>query len=178
MRPLQWARLGASIIIGMIWVFSIQKELLLNVFSGAIAGPGLNVQQFVNNGITPAFTVFWIGCMTALLIWFARTMNARPHSSTEVLLMQPQWWIAAVLLGLFGWICLSVFTILIWQVTGTSPIDVPTINYYPVPAGGWILLSFFVLLDVIVLFWLPTMLASPRLYRIVVPGAFTIFASR
>ena len=178
MRASQWVRLGASVIFGIIWVFSIQKELLLNVFSDVIAGDGLSVVQFINNGSTPAFTVFWAGCMTALLIWFARTMSARPQSSAQVRSMQPQWWAAAVVLGLFGWLCLSVFTILFWQITGTSPIGVPSINYYPVPAGGWILLSFFVLLDVIILFWLPTMLASPRTYRFVVPGAITILGSR
>jgi hypothetical protein len=36
----------------------------------------------------------------------------------------------------------------------------------------------FVLLDVILLFWLPTLLASPRTYRLVVPGAVTLLGSR
>ena len=37
----------------------------------------------------------------------------------------------------------------------------------------------FVLLDVVILlFWLPTLLASPRTYRLVVPGAVTLLGSR
>ena len=36
----------------------------------------------------------------------------------------------------------------------------------------------FVVLDVALLFWLPTLLASPRSYRFVVPGAVTLFGGR
>ncbi len=178
MRTLQWVWLGACVIIGAIWVFVIQKWLLLNIFSGVMAGPGLNLNQYIDNGSSPAFRVFWIGCMVALLIWLARTMTSRPRSSSQVRSMQPQWWAAAVLICLFGWMCLSWFTILIWQVIGVSPVEGAGINHYPVPPGGWILLFGFVLFDVILLFWLPTMLASPRTYRFVVPGAVTILGSR
>lgn len=178
MRSLQWVWLCASMITGFIWVFIIQNWLLLNIFSGVMAGPGLALIQYIKDGSTPAFTVFWIGCMAALLIWFARTMTSRPRSAAQVRSMQPQWWAAVVLICLFGWLCLSWFTIIIWQVIGVSPISGSGINYYPVPPGGWILLFGFVLLDVILLFWLPTMLASPRTYRFVVPGAVTILGSR
>ena len=37
--------------------------------------------------------------------------------------MQPMWWIAAILLSVFGWLCLGWFTIFQWQVLGYSPID-------------------------------------------------------
>lgn len=178
MRTIQWAWLGASVIIGAIWIFIIQKWLLLNIFSGILAGPGLDLNRYIKDGSTPAFTVFWIGCMAALLIWFARTMTSRPRSAAQVRSMQPQWWAAVVLIGLFGWACLSWFTILIWQVIGVSPVEGAGIKYYPVPPGGWILLLGFVLFDVFLLFWLPTMVASPRTYRFVVPGAVTILGSR
>ena len=74
--------------------------------------------------------------------------------------MQPMWWIAAGLLSAFGWLCLSWFTIFQWQVTGQG-------GSYPVPPGGMLLLLVFVLIDVVLLFWLPTLLASPRTYRFV-----------
>jgi hypothetical protein len=93
-------------------------------------------------------------------------------------MMQPMWWVAAIVLSVFGWLCLGWFTIFTWQVRGLSPIDGSGMNFYPVPAGGWILLMGFVLLDVVILFWLPTLLASPRTYRLVVPGAVTLLGSR
>lgn len=48
----------------------------------------------------------------------------------------------------------------------------------PRTSRGWLLLMGFVMLDVILLFWLPTLLASPRTYRLVVPGAVTLLGSR
>ena len=86
------------------------------------------------------------------------------------------WWIAAVVLTIFGWLCLAWFTVFVWSATGTSPSA--GIDSFPVPAGGWIVLMGFVVLDVMLLFWVPTLLASPRTYRFVVPGAVTFLGSR
>jgi hypothetical protein len=178
MRIQQWVFLGASIAAGIIWVFLLQNWIFLNIFPGLLVGPGLNLANYLQTGSSPAFTVFWAGCISALLIWIGTTLKARPQSSSQVRRMQPLWWIAAVVLTIFGWLCLSWFTIFRWQVTGTTPIDGANFNFYPVPAGGWILLMFFVLIDVVLLFWLPTMLASPRTYRFVVPGAVSLLGSR
>jgi hypothetical protein len=178
MRSLQWALLGISVSVGVLWVFIFQNWIFLNIFAGILVGPGLKLDEYLQTGSSPAFTVLWLGCITALLVWLGRTMTARPRSSAQVRSMQPQWWLAVVLLAVFGWLCLGWFTIFRWQVTGTSPIEGAGVNFYPVPPGGWILLTGFVLLDVILLFWLPTMLASPRTYRFVVPGAVTILGSR
>jgi hypothetical protein len=178
MRILQWALLGASVAVGLIWVFLFQNWLFLVIFSGLLVGPGLDLQGFLQSGSSPAFSVLWVGCISALLIWLARTMASRPKSSAEVRSMQPQWWLAAALLTGFGWASLGWFTVFQWQVTGRSPIEGAPFNSYPVPPGGWILLFGFVVLDVILLFWLPTMLASPRTYRFVVPGAVSILGSR
>jgi hypothetical protein len=40
------------------------------------------------------------------------------------------------------------------------------------------LLLVFVVFDVLLLFWLPTLLASPRSYRFVVPGAVKLLGGR
>jgi hypothetical protein len=87
------------------------------------------------------------------------------------------WWIAAGLLTIWGWFFLFWFTVLQWQVTGTSPVEGGP-NFYQLPTGGWLLLMFFVVLDVVLLFWLPTLLATPRNYRLVVPGAVKLLGSR
>jgi hypothetical protein len=178
MRNLQWILLLACVAIGMIWVFIGQNWIFLNLFAGILVGPGLKLDDYLQTGSSPAFTVLWIGCLAAVLIWISMTWSARPRSSSQTRQMQPMWWVAAILLSVFGFLCLGWFTVFQWQVTGTSPVAGAAVNYYPLPPGGWLVLMGFVLLDVVLLFWLPTLLASPRTYRLVVPGAVTLLGSR
>ena len=180
MKSTQWILLLATVALGLIWIFIIQNWIFLNLFAGLLVGPGqgMDLNNYLQLGSSPAFTVLWAGCISALLIWIGVTWSARPSSSAQSRLMQPLWWIAAIVLSVFGWLCVSWFTNFTWQVRGLSPIDGSGMNFYPLPAGGWILLMGFVLLDVVILFWLPTLLASPRTYRLVVPGAVTLLGSR
>lgn len=178
MRISQWILLAACVALGVGWIFLGQNWIFLNLFPGLLVGPGLNLVDYLQIGSSPAFKVFWAGCITALLIWISVTWSSRPHSSSQTRQMQPMWWLAASLLTVFGWLCLGWFTIFQWQVTGTSPIAGAGYTSYPVPPGGWVMLMSFVLLDVILLFWLPTLLASPRTYRLVVPGAVKLLGSR
>ena len=176
MRGHQFILLAASVALGIIWVYIIQNWIFLNLFAGLLVGPGLNLNDYLQTGSSPALTVLWAGCFSALFIWIAQTLSGKPRSSKQTRQMQPMWWIAAVILTIFGWLCLAWFTVFVWSVTGTSP--AAGMNSYPVPAGGWIVLMGFVVLDVMLLFWVPTLLASPRTYRLVVPGAVTLLGSR
>jgi hypothetical protein len=178
MRPREWICLLACVIGGILWVFLAQNVLFLNVFAGWLVGPGLDLQDYLQTGSSPSFTVLWLGCVTALLIWYWVTFRRSTSSSAEVRRLRGQWWLAALLLVLFGWLCQYLFTVFRWQVTGTSPLEGGGVNYYPVPFTGWILLLVFVVLDVAVLFWLPTVLASPRSHRFVVPGAVVLRGGR
>lgn len=178
MRNPQWLLLLFSVVTGMFWIFIGQNWIFLNLFPGLLAGPGLNLVTYLETGSSPAFSMFWAGCIAALLVWIGVTWSSRPHSSAQTREMQPKWWVAAGLLTLFGWCCLSWFTTVKWVVSGISPIEGATNTFYPIPAGGWVLMMGFVLLDVILLFWLPTLLASPRTYRFVVPGSVTLLGSR
>ena len=177
MKNPQWLLLMASVAMGIAWIFLGQNYIFLNLFPGMMVGPGLNLNDFLQTGSSPAFTSFWAGCITALMIWIGVTWSAKPRSSSQTRQMQPMWWLAAAGLTVYGWLCLGWFTIFKWQVTGTSPTQ-GVGNFYPVPTGGWMVLLCFVLIDVILLFWLPTLLASPRTYRFVVPGAETLLGSR
>jgi hypothetical protein len=71
-----------------------------------------------------------------------------------------------------------MFTVLIWQLSGTAPVQGVQTNYFPVPPEGWAILLILVVVDVALLFWLPTMLASPKNYRFVVPGALKFLGGR
>jgi len=81
-------------------------------------------------------------------------------------------------LVLLGWFYQLVFTVLISQFSGTAPVEGVEANFYQVPPEGWAALLVLVILDVGLLFWLPTMLASPKSYRLVVPGALKFFGGR
>lgn len=178
MRSSQWILLAASVAIGVVWTFIVQRWLLLVVFPTLILGQGMRLENFIDKSNTPAFTVLWAGCLTALFIWIGVTMVVRPRSSAQVRWQQPQWWLAASGLVIFGCLCMTWFVVLYWQITRISPTSMSGMHYYPVPAQGWILLLSLVVFDVMLLFWLPTLLASPRTYRLVVPGAVTLLGSR
>lgn len=177
MQLSQWLVLLGSIVFGAFWTFFIQN-VFLQLFANIIAGSGMIWQNFINLGSSPAFTVLWVGCNIALLLWMFITWNARPKGSSEVRRMQPLWWLASGILVVFGWLCLGTFLVFKWQITGASPSPEGTDLFFPVPPGGWLILMFFVLIDVIVVFWLPTLLATPRTYRFVVPGAVTLLGNR
>jgi len=178
MRILQFITLALSVALGMVWIFIVQNSIFLHVLAGPLSGPGMNIVDFLQIGSSPAFTVFWAGCISALLIWFVITLSSRPRSSAQTRGMQPMWWLAAALLTLFGWLCLGWFTAFSWTMSGVSPIAGSAQLFFPLPPGGWLMLMGFVMLDVILLFWLPTLVASPRTYRFVVPGAVTLLGSR
>jgi hypothetical protein len=178
MRTTQTIWLGFSVMGGILWVFLVQNWLFLNIFPGLLVGPGLDLEGYLQTGSSPSFTILWISCLVALLIWLFTTSNARPRNGEEVRRKQPLWWLAASILLLLGWLSQLLFTVFIWQVRGESPTGVSGMNYYPIPPGGWLILMLFVLLDVILLFWLPTLLASPKSYRFVVPGAVRLLGGR
>jgi hypothetical protein len=176
--PTQYIWLGISVTGGILWVFLAQSWLFLNIFPGFLVGPGLDLEDYLQTGSSPSFTILWISCLAALLIWLFTTANARPRNGDEVRRKRPLWWLAATILVLLGWLYQLVFTVFIWQFRAESPTGVSGANFYPIPPGGWLILMLFVLLDVMLLFWLPTLLASPRSYRLVVPGAVMILGGR
>lgn len=178
LRPTQAIWLGLCFSGGMLWIFLLQNWLFLNLFPGLLAGQGGDLQKFLDQGSGPSFTMLWISCFVALVVWLITTSSARPRNGDEVRSLQPRWWLAFIILVGLGLVFQLLFTLLIWQVRGETPTGVPGINYFPIPPGGWLLLMLFVVLDVVLLFWLPTLLASPRTYRLVVPGAVRLLGGR
>jgi hypothetical protein len=178
MKPQQFAVLAACVIAGVLWIFIGQNLVLLNVFAGLLSGGGLNLIEYLDSASSPSFQALWFTCITVTLIWLMTTTKKSPMNSAEVREMRPAWWVCATVLVLLGWVYQLVFTILIWQFSGTAPVEGVDANYFPVPPGGWAILLVLVILDVGLLFWLPTVLASPKSYRFVVPGALKIVGGR
>jgi hypothetical protein len=178
MNPKQFIPLIACVIAGVLWIFIGQNYVLLNVLGGLISGGGLPLLTFLDSASSPCFQALWFTCIAVTLIWLFTTTKKSPMNSAEVREMQPTWWICAVVVVLLGWFYLLIFTVLIWQISGTAPVEGVDANFFPVPPGGWLTLLVLVILDVGLLFWLPTMLASPKSYRLVVPGALKFLGGR
>lgn len=178
MKPQQFTLLIACVIAGMLWIFIGQDFVLLNLLAAPFSGGGMNVQTFLSSASSPSFQALWFTCMAVTLVWLMTTTKKSPINSAEVREMRPAWWVCATVLVLLGWLYQVVFTVLIWQFSGTAPVEGVDANYFPVPPGGWATLLVLVVFDVGLLFWLPTMLASPKSYRLVVPGALTVIGGR
>lgn len=178
MTPKQFVPLIACVIAGMLWIFIGQNIVLLNVFAGLLSGGGLPITHFLNSASSPSFQALWLTCIVTTLIWIVTTLRKRPMNSAEVREMQPSWWICATVLVLLGWLYQVMFAVLIWQFSGTAPVQGLQTNYFPVPPEGWAILLILGVVDVALLFWLPTMLATPKNYRFVVPGALKFLGGR
>jgi hypothetical protein len=175
MRSKQYIYLGISFFIGILWIFIAQNWVFLNIFS-ALLGQDLTV--YLPRISSPSFTVLWFSCITALGIWIVTTLNGKPRNAAEVRVMQPLWWLAASVLVVLGWLYQLIFTVLIWQIQGASPVQGSGVNYYALPFAGWLVVLGAVMFNVLLLFWLPTLLATGRTYRFVVPGAVRLFGGR
>jgi hypothetical protein len=178
MKPTQFALLIACVIAGALWIFIGQNLVLLNLLAAPLSGGGMNLQMYLDSASSPSFHALWFTSIAVTLIWLGTTNKKSPMNSAEVREMRPAWWICATVLVLLGWLYQVVFTVLIWQFSGTAPVEGIDANYFPVPPGGWVTLLVLVVLDVGLLFWLPTMLASPKSYRLVVPGALKSIGGR
>jgi len=178
MKPKQFISLIACVIAGALWIFIGQNFVLLNVLGGLISGGGLDLLQFLDSASSPSFQALWFTCAAVTLIWLFTTTKKSPVNSAEVREMQPIWWICTMVLVLLGWFYQLLFTVLIWQFSGTAPVEGVDTTYFTVPPGGWATLLVLVLFDVGLLFWLPTMFASPKSYRLVVPGALKFLGGR
>jgi drug/metabolite transporter (DMT)-like permease len=178
MKTKQFISLVPCVIAGVLWIFIGQNFVLLNVLGGLIGGGGLPLLQFLDSAISPSFQALWFTCATVTLIWLFTTTKKSPMNSAEVREMQPAWWLCALFLVLLGWVYQLFFTVLKWQISGTAPVAGIDANYFQVPPGGWLTLLVLVVFDVALLFWLPTIFASPKSYKLVVPGAMKFLGGR
>ena len=143
------------LVLGAVCNFVFLPGLMTN-FRNVFAAAGLPLQQFLDEGPPSLFMTFWFCNVGAVLAWFGRTMQRRAASAAMVAKMRAQWWITAGLLMAVGLVC---FIILI------------SMPFRQVSLLGVVLLLVLLLVDEALCFWLPTVVASPRSYRLVVPGA-------
>jgi hypothetical protein len=178
MKTRQITQLVAYVTAGTLWIFIVQNFLLLNVFAELLTGEGMDLIDYLDNASNPSFQALWISCFAMTMIWLSSTSKKRPTNSAEVREMRPVWWISATALVVLGFAYQLFFTVLRWQFSGIAPVEGLGTNYFPVPSVGWIVLILLVIFNVALLFWLPTMLASPKNYKFVVPGALKFLGGR
>lgn len=164
MTPSQLRRLAIAVVFGLFWI-GIGQHLLFQAPLSEIIGGGGNVSDLLSKSINPAFQALWVSCAAGVLIWFWVAFKSNPGGGVEeILKIGSTWWMIAFSNVVVGWGLMVLFVQIIGQTS--------------IPAQGWLTLLIFVILDVIICFWLPTLMATPRNFRLIVPGAVKFFGER
>lgn len=161
MTPTQLTRLATVVVLGLLWIGLGQDLLFQNLLVNLFAGPGVTLNTLFPSAINPAFQALWIACATGVLIWFWLTYKTRPSSAQQAVSIGNSWWVIACVNVFVGWALMAGF-----------------LRNDPIPASGWLTLLIFGVIDVAICFWLPTLMATPRTFRLVVPGAVKFFGDR
>jgi hypothetical protein len=148
------------ILVGFAIAIPFQQWLLAS--PELIASLGVNTQQSAwTQSVMPSVTYgSWISSLCATLLWIYSAQNGRFVSSKQALSMRLTWWIYA--LSLYALMSIILYSF-IYAVSG---IVASEIQYF-------ILLIVFPL-DIILLFWLPTAMATPGTLRYIPPLAFNL----
>lgn len=113
------------------------------------------IAQWLEQILWPMTWALYLGGGLLTLIWLTMASQRRFTKTTEVLKNGLYWWLMAI--ALFG-ISLVLFLVLSWF---NGDFDLEVLYWFPP----------FIALDVLFLFWLPTAIASPRLFRNLPPGS-------
>jgi uncharacterized caspase-like protein len=182
LRRGQWILLGINSLIGVAWVFTLQNWFLCEMLSSELfnMSPLMGNMKCVGGHAfsSPASVALWSGCLIAYYIWIVVCSNVKTRNSAEVRKMKSKWWIAASALVAYGWFCQLYYPMISYGDGGEGRIN--RINIYIQPLSGTYVFFCFgmVVFNVGLLFWLPTLLASPRSFRLIVPGAVKVFGIR
>ena len=148
------------VLVGFAYAIPIQQQLLAS--PELIASLGVNTYQSVwIQSIMPSVTyASWICSLFSMLFWIYSAQTGLFVSSKQALLTRLTWWIYA--LGLY-----ALMVIFLYAFIFTNSGNVATeIQYF--------IVLFVFPVNVIVLFWLPTALATPGTLRYIPPLAFSI----
>lgn len=162
MSAKQIRQLVIAVVLGLLWIGIGQDFLFQNVLIDLFAGPKVSLQTLFSEAINPAFQALWVVCAVGYLIWYWRTYTARPEAARDAEQKGTSWWWSIALINIFiGWGLIALF-----------------LYDDGLPASGWLTLLVFVVIDVLICYWLPTLMATPRTFRLVVPGAVKFFGDR
>ncbi len=169
MRWYQSLLLVVCVVIGTVLTLVVPRYLLENVLTGAFLTPDLDYPAFLDGAFQPAVATLWILNIAVLLGWIGFTWSRRPALSRGIRRSRSLWMVLFGLLILAGILLFVAFTAL-----GLSGLAGGAGGAYPISATGYLILTGLAVLNPVVLFWLPSLFATPRNFRFVPPLAVTV----
>jgi hypothetical protein len=173
MRWHQWLLLVVGVVIGTVLTLVVPRYLLENVLTGAFLTPDLDYPAFLDGAFQPATFTLWLLNIAVLLGWIGFTWSRRPASSRRIRQSRSLWMILFVFLILAGLLLFVAFTAL-----GLSALAGGPGGAFPISPIGGLVLTALAVLNPLVLFWLPSLFATPRNFRFVPPLAVTVLGGR
>ena len=161
----EFTRLLISTTIGLIWLFIAAPFLFSDIF------PIQNIPS-ITSWVEQVYQVASIGilivCTSCTLFWIFHSIRARFDRSKHARRNEVFWWILSIILFVLAYI---IYLIVEGTYTSIQPGGTGgTVPY--TPPYAW--MGFVVLIDVLLLFWLPSALATMGTLRYVPPGSMTL----
>ncbi|MBJ7901561.1 MAG: hypothetical protein GC158_16965 [Cyanobacteria bacterium RI_101] len=158
MKPLEVVFLLITIAIATLVIFLLQPAMLSKEW-GLLAAKSSSIEDWRQQLMWPSLAVNYVLGILATLFWIAKGASFKSVKSRNTLSMVSLWWIICIAYGLISLavaIGLSFFYDLINE------------RYF---LEFLVYLSVFAVVDVLLMFWLPTAIATPRTMRYVPPGS-------
>lgn len=141
--------------IAPLWSFIMAPAIFEKYFYDAFDAPGIDVENFLKNDVSPAFLTFLVCVLITQIWWLWRAernaLDPRVRSKSR-----KDWWLASLFLFFMAVFLISKY---VW------------IPYPQLPLYGVILLCLLQVMDYLVLFWMATAMGTPGDYRLVIPFA-------
>jgi len=158
MKPLEVVFLLITIAIATLVIFLLQPAILSKEW-GLLAAKSSSIEDWRQQLMWPSLAVNYVLGILATLFWIAKGASFKSVKSRNTLSMLSLWWIICIAYGLISLavaIGLSFFYELINERNFLEFL---------------VYLSVFAVVNVLLMFWLPTAIATPRTMRYVPPGS-------
>ena len=158
MKPIEMIFLLLTITIATLVIFLLQPAILSKEWD-LLAASSRNIEDWRNQLMWPSLYINFAVGILATLFWIAKGSTFQAYSGAQTLSTGGLWWIFCLLytlVSLAAILGLSFFHELIEKKDFIQFL---------------IYLCGFAIVDVLLLFWLPTAIATPRTMRYVPPGS-------
>lgn len=141
-----------SLVAGSIMIFLVQPWLYRTKIS-ILRISNIDLGIWARNFYLIGAIMVFAASVLSTLIWWLITSRSKAHKAEDVYQLEKVWW------G-FMTFCLSVIGL--------------AIHFFKGSEDAFLSLSLFFVIDVLLLFWLPTATCSPGSFRFVPPGSYRL----
>jgi hypothetical protein len=162
MKPLEIVFLLIAIFIATLIIFLLQPMLLdpgSEIFGGRFVGDTESINKLRSGLMYPSLMLNFMLGIAATLLWIARGATFQSVNSREALSKERTWWIMCISCGLVNLIVVIALSF------SNQLSDERDFNQF------MFLLCIFSIINVILMYWLPTAIATPRTMRYIPPGS-------